>query len=49
MLEECGPAAFLVVFWDGKSPGTKDLLTQAKTLLKPNRIKVVRYACAGGE
>lgn len=48
MLEESGPNAFLVAFWDGKSPGTKDLLTQAKALLKPNRIKVVRYAGASG-
>lgn len=40
---EAHPDAALVAFWDGKSPGTFDLLTQAKTLLKPNRIKVVRY------
>ena len=48
MLEACGPSARLIAFWDGKSPGTKDLLTQAKALLKPNRIKVVRYAGASG-
>lgn len=42
MVRACGPGAFLVAFWDGSSPGTASLLEEARKVLKPKRIKVVR-------
>lgn len=43
MLEKAGGNAFFVAFWDGKSPGTKDCITQARKLLKPGRINVYKF------
>lgn len=41
MLEEAGPNAVVVCFWNGTSPGTKDLINQARK--RKLRMKIIRY------
>lgn len=42
MAEYVGPKGFLIAFWDGVSPGTKNMIEEAKRVgMKDSRIRVV--------
>lgn len=43
MLKYVGAAGSLVAFWDGRSPGTADMIEIARKVIPAKRIKVVRY------
>lgn len=38
-----GGRSLLVAFWDGKSPGTKDMISKYRKYCPAGKIKIVRY------
>jgi hypothetical protein len=43
MMKSVGPKAYFIAVWDGKSPGTRDMIRLARKMLRHNHIRVIRY------